>query len=541
MFKSPSNPKLSWTHVVRMTALGAWITFGAVTFALADSNWNTSVTNPTGTIITPDSPVLWGTRYGRVIRLQYSDSANGRLIATFESWPNDFRIYQSTDDGLTWTQIATTTETQFPGWHFKAEPDLLELPHQIGNLPAGTILLAGNSRNGKSTQHEIYYSLDHGVTWQYRGMVDNNNANTERGLWEPRLGITSDGRLICYYSDETHVPTYNQLLGERISSDGGITWGPEIFACAIPDGVQRPGMPVVTKLPNGQYVMSFESWADDTGQVRLKFSSDGINWGSGPSDYGIPVQTASGARLGATPYIMWSPAGGPDGVLIVSAQKLSYSPNTDRQFFINTSLGQGDWTMIPSAVQWQGGNLLSGWSQGMIPTADGQGVIQLASSAVSGNTGVNEMLVARAQLVLPGTTDSAPAITTQPVSRTVTAGSAVTFTVVASGSPAPTFQWKKGEAEISGATGASFGISVAAASDAGSYTVVVTNSAGSVTSNAATLTVNAAPPSTPPPSGGGGGGGGGAISPWFVAVLILLGLGRRHLRRDPRWPAFPRG
>ncbi len=136
--------------------------------------------------------------------------------------------------------------------------------------------------------------------------------------------------------------------------------------------------------------------------------------------------------------------------------------------------------------------------------------------------------------------DSAPAITTQPVSRTVTAGSAVTFSVVASGSPTPTFQWKKGDAEISGATGASFGISVAAASDAGSYTVVVTNSVGSVTSNAATLTVNAAPPSTPPPSGGGGGGG-GAISPWFVAVLILLGLGRRHLRRDPRRPAFPRG
>jgi hypothetical protein len=87
---------------------------------------------------------------------------------------------------------------------------------------------------------------------------------------------------------------------------------------------------------------------------------------------------------------------------------------------------------------------------------------------------------------------TAPAISTQPSSLTVITGASATFTVVASGNPAPTYQWKKGATNITGATNASYTIAAAASTDAASYTVVVTNTAGSVTSSAATLTVNAA-------------------------------------------------
>ncbi len=372
------------------------------TTAWADSGWTTALPYTTGTILTPNSPVVGGTRYGRIIRLQNSGNANGTLIATFEAWPYDMGIYQSTDDGFTWTQIATTTETQFPGWAFKVEPDLFELPVAMGSLPAGTILLAGNAENGNGHQLEIYFSLDHGYTWHYRGMADNNSA-TLKGLWEPRLGASSSGQLVCYYSDERFSPTYNQLLGERVSPDGGLTWGAEQYVCAIPDAVQRPGMAVTTKLPNGQYVLSFEAVGTPTlSQVHIKFSPDGTNWGTGPTDYGTPVQTASGAYVGACPYITWCPAGGSNGTLVINAQFLLNSPNTDREILINTNLGQGSWTMMPAPVQWQGGgNILAGWSQGMIPTADGQGIIQLASS-VSSNTNNNQMLFGREQLVLPG-------------------------------------------------------------------------------------------------------------------------------------------
>jgi hypothetical protein len=91
---------------------------------------------------------------------------------------------------------------------------------------------------------------------------------------------------------------------------------------------------------------------------------------------------------------------------------------------------------------------------------------------------------------------TAPVITTPPASQSVLAGASVTFAVVASGTAPLTYQWSKNSSAISGATSTSYTIASAAAADAGSYTVVVTNGAGSVTSAAAVLTLTAA--ATPP-------------------------------------------
>lgn len=124
-----------------------------------------------------------------------------------------------------------------------------------------------------------------------------------------------------------------------------------------------------------------------------------------------------------------------------------------------------------------------------------------------------------------------PSITTQPASATVNAGGSVSFSVVATGTAPLSYQWQLGGVAITGATTDTYAISNVSAAQAGTYTVVVSNAAGSVTSNNATLTVNTpAPPVTPPSSGGGGGGGGGAPSLWFVGILAALGL-VRLLRR----------
>jgi sugar lactone lactonase YvrE len=127
-------------------------------------------------------------------------------------------------------------------------------------------------------------------------------------------------------------------------------------------------------------------------------------------------------------------------------------------------------------------------------------------------------------------TPSTPAITAQPQSQTVTAGSGASFSVVVTASPAPTYQWFFNGSAISGATGSSYSLASAQSSNAGNYTVTITNLVGSVTSNQAMLTVNSV---TPPPSGGGGGGGGGGGAPslWFCGGLSLLALARRMLRR----------
>ena len=88
------------------------------------------------------------------------------------------------------------------------------------------------------------------------------------------------------------------------------------------------------------------------------------------------------------------------------------------------------------------------------------------------------------------TANTAPVITTQPVAQSVTVGQTATFSVVATGTPAPTYQWYKNSAAISGATAATYTTPATVATDNGStFYVVVTNSVGSVTSNTFTLTV----------------------------------------------------
>jgi len=88
----------------------------------------------------------------------------------------------------------------------------------------------------------------------------------------------------------------------------------------------------------------------------------------------------------------------------------------------------------------------------------------------------------------------APTITTQPANETVTTGQTASFTVVAGGTAPLSYQWQKNGGNIAGATSASYTTLVTTTADSGStFRAVVTNTAGTVTSAAATLTVNAAP------------------------------------------------
>lgn len=82
---------------------------------------------------------------------------------------------------------------------------------------------------------------------------------------------------------------------------------------------------------------------------------------------------------------------------------------------------------------------------------------------------------------------AAPIITTQPLSQTATVGSTVVFSVSATGLPAPTYQWNFNGASILGATSPTLTLSKVQLKNVGSYTVTVSNSLGSVTSSAATL------------------------------------------------------
>ena len=80
-----------------------------------------------------------------------------------------------------------------------------------------------------------------------------------------------------------------------------------------------------------------------------------------------------------------------------------------------------------------------------------------------------------------------PAITQQPTNKTVNEGDTLYANILATN--ATGYQWKKDGEDIPSANSATYTKQSVAPSDAGSYTCVVTGAGGSVTSNAATVTV----------------------------------------------------
>ena len=89
-----------------------------------------------------------------------------------------------------------------------------------------------------------------------------------------------------------------------------------------------------------------------------------------------------------------------------------------------------------------------------------------------------------------GTAAIAPSISTQPISQSVALGANVTLNVGASGSAPLGYQWRANGVNLSGQTNASLSLTSFRATDQKTYTVVVSNSAGSVTSAPAALYVN---------------------------------------------------
>lgn len=99
------------------------------------------------------------------------------------------------------------------------------------------------------------------------------------------------------------------------------------------------------------------------------------------------------------------------------------------------------------------------------------------------------------------TIQTPPAITADPQNRSACRGSDAAFSVIATGTPAPSYQWRHAGQAIVGATGPSLTVTTVDAEDAGAYDVQVTNTCGSAISSAATLTVRMPPAITTQPVG----------------------------------------
>ena len=112
-------------------------------------------------------------------------------------------------------------------------------------------------------------------------------------------------------------------------------------------------------------------------------------------------------------------------------------------------------------------------------------------SSLSANTNLSFGLVDNLRVEVPAV---APSITMQPLPVAIKVNSAAAFAVTATGIPAPAYQWRFNGASIAGATGSSYTLAAAQYTNAGSYSVLATNIAGSILSSNALLAILAPSP-----------------------------------------------
>ncbi len=274
-----------------------------------------------------------GTNYPTVIQLQHQGSRQGVLLTTFEvadsglaGRPTCFRIIESTDDGKTWKKISEVTETLDLSLEACWNPQLYELPAPLGDLPAGTLLLAGVSIDPAQkvkSQISLWISTDGGRHWTQKSIVAQGKGVEEGGVWEPFL-LWEEERLYCFYSDET-MNGHDQAIVYRTTEDG-TGWSDPVPVVAAENPLWRPGMVGITRMGNGKYFMVYEVFGDWEGcPIYYKTTRSLTDWNA--SEIGTRLTATDGYSVGSAPCCLWTPAGGACGTLLVTAVYGSASPN----------------------------------------------------------------------------------------------------------------------------------------------------------------------------------------------------------------------
>lgn len=329
-----------------------------------------------------------GAMYPRCICLMHNGDKNGTLLATFECYSHTtpvFPIYESTDQARSWHKTGEIRDGNNQGCRF--QPHLFELPAAIGEKKQGTILCAGNiiPDDFSSTSLQLFESTDAGKSWRFvskiidggEAMVDSQEPDASRPVWEPFLTVTPQGKLICFYSDERYADGkgYNQILAHKISEDGGVTWSEAHVDVAFADGKRRPGMPVVAALPNGKFIMVYEMVNEDRIPVYFRISDSIEEWGS-PDFTGNPVVCADGSYLTGTPYVIWIPQGGKDGTLLATGRGFSH-------IMANSHLGEGFWEKMDCLIPIDNQYGFTGYSQCMVALEGGRKILSLCPRQIS--------------------------------------------------------------------------------------------------------------------------------------------------------------
>jgi hypothetical protein len=147
------------------------------------------------------------------------------------------------------------------------------------------------------------------------------------------------GKLIYYYSDQRDSK-HGQKLVHQTSSDL-LTWDSPVNDAASNDYKYRPGMTTIVHLPNGQYIITYETCGAPGGcPVYFRLSSDPTKFNSATER---PLKDQDGKQPSGSPYVVWTPAGGANGTIVVSTGSHS-------EVFLNKHLGAGSWQKVKTSA-----------------------------------------------------------------------------------------------------------------------------------------------------------------------------------------------
>ena len=211
---------------------------------------------------------------------------------------------------------------------------------------------------------------------------------------------------------------------------------------------------------------------------------------SAVGSYSVRVSGGGGSVDSSQGNLTVAPVG--TGPIVITARPVAQHVETGQPaVFSVVASGVG------LTYQWlKNGSVIAGATQASYTIAAAQSA-DVATYTVRLTSGAATDLAAAKLNV--GAATAGVSISSQPSSLSVTVGQPASFTVVAFGSGL-SYQWLKNSTAIGGATAATYSIASAQAGDAGSFTVRVAGSSGTVESAAATLTVTSVAPPPPPPA-----------------------------------------
>ncbi len=321
-------------------------------------------------------------------------------------------------------------------------------------------------------------------------ILDLENLSTATNHNGGAIHFGSDGKLYIAVGDNANsanAQTLNNRLGKmlRINADGSIPSDNPFFNSA--SGVNRSIWALGLRNP---FTFAFQPgttrmFINDVGQNTWEEINDGI----AGSNYGWPATEGPTSNPSfRSPLFSYGHGSGPTTGCAIAGGAF-YNPTTIQ--FPATFVGKYFFA-----------DLCSGWIRLMNPannTVEGfaTGISQPVDLKVSSDGSLYYIArgassVFRVQFQNTGT---APGITSHPLNQNVEEGQPATFSVNVTGSTPLSYQWQRNSVDISGANGSSYTIPSTLLSDNGAkFCCLVSNSAGSVLSNEATLTVTPPPP-----------------------------------------------